>query len=104
MTSAKRWSFDAKARISGSATVVNDIVYFSTFGNGTYGLAVGDGRQVWRRFEGRYSPVVATRDAFYFVGYSTLRRLRSSSHAAGTHLRTDGTVISRGAHARAVRG
>ena len=91
-------------RISGSATVVDDIVYFSTFGNGTFGLDVGSGRQVWRRLEGRYSPVVATRDAFYFVGYSTLRRLRSAGHAAGTHLRTDGTVISRGARARSVEG
>ncbi len=103
-TGARRWRFQAGARISGSATVVDDIVYFSTFGNGTFGLDVGNGRQVWRRFEGRYSPVVATRDAFYFVGYSTLRRLKSSGHAAGTHLRTDGTVISRGAHSRTVGG
>jgi outer membrane protein assembly factor BamB len=98
-TGAKRWSFDAKARISGSATVVNDIVYFSTFGNGTFGLAVGNGRQIWRRYEGRYSPVVATRDAFYFIGYSTLRRLRPRTHPAGLFLRPDGTVIARGGHA-----
>ena len=64
-TGARRWRFKAGARISGSATVVDDVVYFSTFGNGTFGLEVGNGRQVWRRFEGRYSPVVATRDAFY---------------------------------------
>ncbi len=79
-TGARRWRFDAKARISGSASVVNDIVYFSTFGNGTFGLAVRNGRRVWRRYEGRYSPVVATRNAFYFVGYSTLRRLRPRTH------------------------
>ena len=98
-TGARRWRFDAKARISGSATIVNDIVYFSTFGNGTFGLDVANGRQVWRRFEGRYSPVVATRDAFYFIGYSTLRRLRPRSHPAGLFLRSDGTVIARGGHA-----
>jgi outer membrane protein assembly factor BamB len=101
-TGQRRWRFKAGARISGSATVVDDIVYFSTFGNGTFGLSVRTGRQVWRRFEGRYSPVVATRDAFYFVGYNTVRRLRPSSHARGTHLRTDGTVVSRGARARTV--
>ena len=99
-TGARRWRFHANARISGSATVVDDVVYFSTFGNGTFGLAVGNGRQVWRRFEGRYSPVVATRSAFYFVGYSTLRRLRPRNHPAGTFLRSDGSVIVRGGHAR----
>jgi outer membrane protein assembly factor BamB len=98
-TGVRRWRFDAKARISGSATVVNDIVYFSTFGNGTFGLNVANGRQAWRSMEGRYSPVVATRDAFYFIGYSTLRRLRPRSHPAGLFLRSDGTVIARGGHA-----
>ena len=39
-TGARRWRFQAGARISGSATVVDDIVYFSTFGNGTFGLDV----------------------------------------------------------------
>ena len=100
-TGARRWRFKAGARISGSATVVDDVVYFSTFGNGTFGLAVGNGRQVWRSMEGRYSPVVATRDAFYFVGYSTLRRLRPRNHPAGTFLRSDGSVIARGGYARA---
>ena len=60
---------------------------------------MGNGRQIWRRFEGRYSPVVATRDAFYFVGYSTLRRLRPRNHPAGLFLQPDGTVIARGGHA-----
>jgi outer membrane protein assembly factor BamB len=95
----RRWSFDAKARISGSSTVVNDVVYFSTFGNGTFGLDVRTGRPLWRRFEGRYSPVVATRDAFYFIGYSTLRRLRPRRHPAGVFRRRNGTVIARGGRA-----
>ena len=101
-TGARRWRFDAHARISGSATVVSDIVYFSSFGNGTFGLAVGNGRRLWRSHEGRYSPVVATRDAFYFVGYSTLRRLRPRSQPIGLFLRNDGSVISRGGRARKV--
>src|SRR4029077_11287016 len=101
-TGARRWRFDAHARISGSATIVSDIVYFSSFGNGTFGLAVGNGRQLWRSHEGRYSPVVATRDAFYFVGYSTLRRLRPRSKPIGMFLRSDGTVIARGGPARKV--
>jgi len=54
---------------------------------------------LWRRMEGRYSPVVATRDAFYFTGYNTLRRLRSRNHPAGLFLRSDGSVIARGGHA-----
>ncbi len=79
----------------------NDVVYFSTFGNGSFGLDVNTGRQLWRRHEGRYSPVVATRDAFYFTGYNTLRRLRPRSHPAGLFKRADGSIIARGG--RAVR-
>jgi outer membrane protein assembly factor BamB len=98
-TGAQRWRFDAKARISGSATIVEDIVYFSTFGNGSFGLNVNSGALRWRRMEGRYSPVVATRDAFYFTGYNTLRRLRPRNHPAGLFLRADGSVVARGGHA-----
>ena len=76
-TGARRWRFNAHARISGSATVVANIVYFSTFGNGTFGLDVDTGRQRWRRHQGRYSPVVATREDFFFVGYNTISSLRS---------------------------
>ena len=75
-TGAQRWSFDAGGKISGSATVVNDIVYFSAFGRGTFGLDLRSGKLRYHRKQGRYSPVVATRDAFYFVGYNTLERLR----------------------------
>ncbi len=75
-TGRRRWRFNAHARISGSATVVADVVYFSTFGNGTFGLDVKTGRQRWRRHQGRYSPVVATRDDFFFVGYNTITSLR----------------------------
>jgi outer membrane protein assembly factor BamB len=102
-TGVRRWRFPAHGRISGSGTVVGDIVYFSTFGNGSFGLEVGNGHQVWRKFEGRYSPVVATRDAFYFVGYNTLRRLRSRNHPAGRFLRADGSVIARGGRALSPR-
>jgi outer membrane protein assembly factor BamB len=98
-TGARRWRFKADARISGSATVVDDIVYFSTFGNGSFGLDVNNGREVWRSHQGRYSPVVATRDAFYFVGYNTLRRLRQRKHPAGRIVRADGTIAARGGHA-----
>jgi hypothetical protein len=55
--------------------VVNGIVYFSTFGNGTFGLDARTGALRFRAAQGRYSPVVATRDVFLLVGYSTLARL-----------------------------
>jgi outer membrane protein assembly factor BamB len=109
-TGAQRWRFDADtpreketARISGSATVVDDIVYFSTFEGVTFGLDVNTGRELWRYTEGRYSPVVATRNAFYFTGYNTLRRLRPRGHPAGLFLRSDGTAIAHGGHARTVK-
>ena len=102
-TGSVRWRFDAGARISGSASVVDDVVYFSTFDNATFGLDVNNGRRLWYIEIGRYSPVVATRDAFYFTGYNTLRRLRPRSQPIGIYLRSDGTAIAHGGRAVVVR-
>lgn len=74
-TGAVRWTFDAGADISGSPTIVDGVVYLSAFGRGSWGLDVRTGKVVWRNREGRYSPVVATRDAFYFTGTGSVSRL-----------------------------
>ena len=59
-----RWSFAAGERISGSATVVGDVVYTAVLARPgaprrTYGLDVDTGAVRFRAAEGRYSPVVA---------------------------------------------
>jgi len=54
-----RWRFHANGKISGSASVVDGIVYFSTLANRTYGLEARTGRAVWIYPDGEYTPVVA---------------------------------------------
>ncbi len=64
-----RWRFHANGKISGSASVVDGIVYFSTLANRTYGLEARTGRAVWIYPDGEYTPVVADSHRLYVVGY-----------------------------------
>lgn len=47
-TGAVRWRFEANGPISGAATVLDGLVYFSTFRERTYALRGADGREVER--------------------------------------------------------
>jgi outer membrane protein assembly factor BamB len=67
-----RWRFDAHGAISGAATVVDGLVYFSTFSERTYALAAAGGRQVATWPDGKYSPVVAVPKRLYLVGLGKL--------------------------------
>jgi outer membrane protein assembly factor BamB len=64
-----RWTFPANGEISGSPTVVGNIVYFATLKGRTYALNARTGRQVWTYPDGKYSPVVATQGRLFLVGY-----------------------------------
>ena len=73
---AIRWSHAAGGRISGSATVLGGIVYFSDLGvKNTLGLDARTGRQVFFFPDGAFNPIVADRSAVYLTGYSTLYEL-----------------------------
>ena len=65
-----RWTFDAGGPISGSATVIDGVVYFATLKGRTYGLDAATGKQLWTFPDGRYSPVVADKQRLYLVGYA----------------------------------
>ena len=72
-----RWSFDAGGRISGSATVVDGVVYTSILyrpgqPRRTYGLDARTGAVRFRMADGRYSPAVAAGRTLYLVGVRTL--------------------------------
>ena len=71
-TGATRWVFHANGPISGSASVVDGIVYFSTFADRTYALDATTGRQVWSWPDGHYSPVVVDSSRLYLVGLGRL--------------------------------
>ncbi|MBB4663658.1 PQQ-binding-like beta-propeller repeat protein [Conexibacter arvalis] len=70
---AKRWATGVGNRISGSSTIIGDVVYFSNLGsNDTHGLDVRTGRRVFFFPEGSFTPVVADRRAIYLVGYANM--------------------------------
>ena len=77
-----RWRYAAPGGIMGAATVLDGLVYFSTFGRfsqrhlrhvksgprGTFALNVGNGELVWRFHDGQYSAVVADEHRIYVSG------------------------------------
>ena len=81
-----KWKHSTPAAVHGAATVVDGIVYFSTLsgqhagsaryvkdGPGrTFGLNAGNGKLVWARDEGRYTPIIADGQRVYFTGLGHL--------------------------------
>ncbi len=81
-TGNRVWSFGVKGRISGSATVVGNVVYTSVLArpgepNRSFGLDVVTGKKVWRGNDGRYSPAVGAGRTLYIVGRTTLYAYRA---------------------------
>ena len=70
-----RWQFHAGGKISGSASVIDGVVYFSTLSGRTFGLNAGNGKLVWRYPTGQYAAAVASKSRLYVVGYSKLYAL-----------------------------
>lgn len=82
-----RWTHKGGAKISGSATIVGDIAYYSDLGSRTTaGLDVRTGRQVFSFPDGAFNPVISDYHAIYLSGYSTLYQMlpRRRSSAAVT--------------------
>jgi outer membrane protein assembly factor BamB len=68
-----RWSFDVGGRISGSATVVDGVVYTARLyapgqARRTYGLDVRTGAVRFEGDDGRYSPAVGAGRTLYLIG------------------------------------
>jgi outer membrane protein assembly factor BamB len=79
---AVRWRHPAGGKISGSATIVGNVVYYSDLGTRTSaGLDVHTGRQVFAFRDGAFNPVVCD-DAgtIYLSGYSMLYQLLPRGH------------------------
>ncbi len=81
---AIRWRHPAGGRISGSATVVGDVVYFSDLGSKTTeGLDARTGRKVFFFPDGAFNPVVADYTTVYLTGYSVLYQMIPKRPGAG---------------------
>ena len=77
VTGRQRWAFGAGERISGSASVIGDVVYASTLARvpsdgRTVALDLRTGRRLWTFPDGRYSPAVAVRGLLVLTGVRTL--------------------------------
>ena len=72
-----RWSRGGYGRISGGATVIGDIVFFSDLGNKrSYGLGARTGRQVFAHERGSYNPAVSDGETIFLVGYHAMYALQ----------------------------
>jgi outer membrane protein assembly factor BamB len=110
---AKRWSYSVGNRISGSATIVSNVVYFSDLGaNDTFGLNIRTGKKVFGWPDGAFNPVVADRRAVYLAGYGNLYELlpqrampgwRKADEAALRAVRADNAAHAAARSARARR-
>jgi outer membrane protein assembly factor BamB len=91
-TGAIRWAHPAGGRISGSATLLGGIVYYSTLGSRTTtGLDAKTGKQVFFWDDGAFNPIIADNSTVYLTGYSMLyemipvrARTGAASSASGT--------------------
>jgi outer membrane protein assembly factor BamB len=90
---AIRWSHPAGGKISGSATIVNNVVYYSDLATRTTaGLNVRTGQQVFSYPDGGFSPIVADERAIFLVGYNTLYELLPKTHATSSAKSAKSTV------------
>ena len=68
-----RWTHEAGGRISGSATLVGSVVYFSNLAaRSTTGLGARTGRPVFRFPSGAFNPVISDGERIYLTGYAGL--------------------------------
>jgi len=71
-----RWTFRSGGKISGSPTIVGDVVYFSDLGRSrTYGLGIRTGRRVFRAELGGYDPIVSDGQSLFLTGRRSVTRL-----------------------------
>jgi outer membrane protein assembly factor BamB len=67
------WEYHAGGKISGSATIVGNIVYFADLGtHTTYGLGISTGKQVFKLDTGSFDPVITDGKAIFLTGYTGL--------------------------------
>ena len=80
-TGRVNWRHDAGERISGSPTLIGDLVYASTIAHvpregRTFALDRETGEEVWSHPDGRYSPAVSSDDLLIITGVRALYGFR----------------------------
>ena len=102
-----RWSRDLGGKISGSASVIGNVVFVSSIGlKSSWALDAGRGTVEWKTRRGAFSPAVSDGRRIYFNGYSSLFGLdpKGMRFAAAPAQSAEAAKRKRiGDHARAVR-
>jgi len=76
ISGGERWSHSGGGRIDGSATVLGNVVYYSSLGsNTTVGVDVRTGRQVFSFPDGEFTPVITDGKVVFLIGYSTIYQM-----------------------------
>ncbi|MGA2013154.1 MAG: PQQ-binding-like beta-propeller repeat protein [Solirubrobacteraceae bacterium] len=79
---AVRWSHPAGGKISGSATVIGNVLYYSDLATkSTAGLNVVTGRQVFSFPDGAFTPVIADFHAIYLDGTTSIYQMLPTATA-----------------------
>jgi outer membrane protein assembly factor BamB len=67
------WSKGGYGKISGAASVIGDVVYFSSLSaRRTWGLAARSGRTLWSLGRGAFNPAISDGIRLYITGYSSI--------------------------------
>jgi outer membrane protein assembly factor BamB len=68
-----RWTHRDGGKISGAATIVGDVVYYSNWGKrNSTALAARTGRKIWTSDRGAFNPVISDGKTVYVTGFSTV--------------------------------
>lgn len=87
-TGRVRWSRRTQGRISGGATVLGDLVFYSTLSRTTAAVNARNGRLVWSTRRGAFNAVVSNGRGIFLVGMTNLFGLdgRPPRHGPGKAL------------------
>jgi outer membrane protein assembly factor BamB len=79
---ATRWTFRDGGNISGAATVLGNLVYYSNRGKrNTTALSARTGKRYWVSDRGAYNPVVSNGQEIYLTGYSSVAAMEPLTEA-----------------------
>jgi outer membrane protein assembly factor BamB len=77
-----RWTFADGGKISGAATVVGSLVYYSNWGHrDTTALNARTGKEVWHSPRGAFNPIVSNGQEIYITGFSSVAALQPLTEA-----------------------
>jgi outer membrane protein assembly factor BamB len=94
------WQYHARGKISGSATIVGNIVYFADLGtHDTIGLGISTGKVVFTKNTGSFDPVISDNHYLFLSGITGLYAL-APLDAPPQRAKTPGTSNAAKSHAR----